>query len=1053
MVETEIEEPNAAAIGGTWLNPQNVYLVNINNCTIASLGSFGSNNSAVDLEEFALTDAISITKVEVRAKGTDVNGITGVNMRMSKDGFSTECVGNHGVRNGSWGTINTCGSSGWSNWQECTHSAFGSSLTVAQARSNDLGVRFLASADSEGGTARIDQIQVRISFELSSPPPAPPKATIASRTTGGVISRTTSTDANGHGGGTPNNVQHQISTSSTFASGNLTWTKGSATSTTQTHDWSKSHPTHEIQEDTLYYCRARLSTTEDGYGDWSPGSPYNSATSHDIPSIAGTPTKTTQTTTSISIAWTAPSDNGGISIAKYLYGYRVPQGNPPRWDDLEVWAKFEGNFTDSSSNSRSLASNSQVDVTPVPLIHKDRGHAEFWNLLTNKSYVLIPSWAWNGDCLGFAAWVKTPGARNESLLGDSGQSSTLGFIWSYLTSTSFNVQYANGSSPTIANFGDIISGFANTWVHIAFTIDYTNKQIKAYRNGTQFGSTHNMSGTPVIPRTLNRYIGEYSAGHSYDWEGYMSNWMLWGGTDVLTLAQIAEIYDRRYTIVDTASTSLSATQGSLSAGTQYEFYVYGNQAVGDGELSALGTFYTLCATPTISSVVAGASKLTINWSTVTGVDEWDLERSPNGSSGWATVEAGIAGGTLTKVDTIPRAGETWYYRLRAINPDADNSSWSANVSGVATGLSIFKPSTLRVIIRYETFIPTSMRVVLGQQIFTPTNLKIRALGQQKSLPSSLIVSLTSQISLSSILRVLVFTASFTPEVTFSRYELNDVTSGTIDDNLDFGLWEGIKTLNAVAVDPYEDTMVNPDKHEFYYTVSPRSGTENFFQNPVSDGLINSSGVAENGYRAIGFEQQTWSSGTTELISLIDTDGDWAGSGSQISFITSLNNTSTGWSPPSASGTNVFDVPRPYNGTMMVVVQPTDWDGDTDHKLHDWLPFQVSVGHAVEVSEITFISGTHQDSLVEAKCNLNIDYDISFKVYHEMAKEWEWYSGATMIDNGTITPVKNTWKFINNVVLGQHPSSGTYTHELRLYTDSGSVLHPNPVRVVTVDMII
>jgi len=40
--------------------------------------------------------------------------------------------------------------------------------------------------------------------------------------------------------------------------------------------------------------------------------------------------------------------------------------------------------------------------------------------------------------------------------------------------------------------------------------DYTNKTLKAYRNGIQFGATQNLTGTPVFP-SANRvkYIGAY----------------------------------------------------------------------------------------------------------------------------------------------------------------------------------------------------------------------------------------------------------------------------------------------------------------------------------------------------------------------------------------------------------------------------------------------------------------------------------------------------------------------------------------------------------------
>ena len=40
--------------------------------------------------------------------------------------------------------------------------------------------------------------------------------------------------------------------------------------------------------------------------------------------------------------------------------------------------------------------------------------------------------------------------------------------------------------------------------------DYTNKTIKAYRNGVQFGATQTLTGTPVFPSVGRaRYIGYF----------------------------------------------------------------------------------------------------------------------------------------------------------------------------------------------------------------------------------------------------------------------------------------------------------------------------------------------------------------------------------------------------------------------------------------------------------------------------------------------------------------------------------------------------------------
>ena len=43
--------------------------------------------------------------------------------------------------------------------------------------------------------------------------------------------------------------------------------------------------------------------------------------------------------------------------------------------------------------------------------------------------------------------------------------------------------------------------------------DYSNKTLKAYRNGAQVGATQNLTGTPLFPSAnRTKYIGAYSPG-------------------------------------------------------------------------------------------------------------------------------------------------------------------------------------------------------------------------------------------------------------------------------------------------------------------------------------------------------------------------------------------------------------------------------------------------------------------------------------------------------------------------------------------------------------
>jgi hypothetical protein len=51
----------------------------------------------------------------------------------------------------------------------------------------------------------------------------------------------------------------------------------------------------------------------------------------------------------------------------------------------------------------------------------------------------------------------------------------------------------------------------NQWIHIIIVCDYTNKTVRAYRNGIQFGTTQNLTGNPVFPSVNSvKYIGSYN---------------------------------------------------------------------------------------------------------------------------------------------------------------------------------------------------------------------------------------------------------------------------------------------------------------------------------------------------------------------------------------------------------------------------------------------------------------------------------------------------------------------------------------------------------------
>jgi hypothetical protein len=71
--------------------------------------------------------------------------------------------------------------------------------------------------------------------------------------------------------------------------------------------------------------------------------------------------------------------------------------------------------------------------------------------------------------------------------------------------------YADGTTQTTFVYSNFFQNLDNQWIHVTLICDYSNKTMKAYRNGIQFSSTASLSGTPIFPVTNNaKYVGASS---------------------------------------------------------------------------------------------------------------------------------------------------------------------------------------------------------------------------------------------------------------------------------------------------------------------------------------------------------------------------------------------------------------------------------------------------------------------------------------------------------------------------------------------------------------
>ena len=140
-------------------------------------------------------------------------------------------------------------------------------------------------------------------------------------------------------------------------------------------------------------------------------------------------------------------------------------------------------------------------------------------------------------------------------------------------------------------------------------------------------------------------------------------------------------------------TGTSAAIGSLAADTSYEVQVRATNAEGDGDWSVAGTGRTTATSapgaPTgLTATASGATQIDLSWSApaITGgsaITGYNIEVSPNGTSGWTDQVANTNSTATTYAHTGLAASTTRHYRVSAIN--TIGTSAASNVDDATTG--------------------------------------------------------------------------------------------------------------------------------------------------------------------------------------------------------------------------------------------------------------------------------------------------------------------------------------------------------------------------------
>ena len=139
-------------------------------------------------------------------------------------------------------------------------------------------------------------------------------------------------------------------------------------------------------------------------------------------------------------------------------------------------------------------------------------------------------------------------------------------------------------------------------------------------------------------------------------------------------------------------TGASAAIGSLAPGTAYQVQVRATNAEGDSDWSFSGTGQTTGASvpgaPTgLTATASGTTAINLSWSAPastggSAITGYNIEVSPNGTSGWTDQVANTNSTATTYAHTGLASGDTRHYRVSAIN--ANGAGTASNVDSATT---------------------------------------------------------------------------------------------------------------------------------------------------------------------------------------------------------------------------------------------------------------------------------------------------------------------------------------------------------------------------------
>jgi len=151
-------------------------------------------------------------------------------------------------------------------------------------------------------------------------------------------------------------------------------------------------------------------------------------------------------------------------------------------------------------------------------------------------------------------------------------------------------------------------------------------------------------------------------------------------------------------------TGTSYTHTGLTASTTYYYYITAVNSAGESGYSSYksattqsssGGGTTIPSTPTgVTATATSSTSIKISWNAVSGATSYKIyaPNDPGTNSGFILLDTVT---TTSYTDTYPIAGETWYYRVSAVNSageSAQSASVSAKTPSSSSGGGTTKPS-------------------------------------------------------------------------------------------------------------------------------------------------------------------------------------------------------------------------------------------------------------------------------------------------------------------------------------------------------------------------